>query len=267
MTVTALLTCFNRRDQTQACLRHLFAQALPPDITVSAVIVDDGSSDGTSEAVKSEFPKTSLLRGDGLLYWCGGMRMAWKHAALGNPDYYLLLNDDTLLNESAVHTLVTITGAPEALTIAVAAISDPLTGAHTYGGIRESDSSVPVSGKPEDCETFNANAVLIPRAVFQELGIFHGTYTHAMGDFDYGYAATRRGIKVIQSAESLGTCGRNALVGTWRDTKLSRRERCRRLQSPKGLPWKEWVTYNRRNAGWIWPYRCISPFLRILSGR
>lgn len=267
MTVTALLTCFNRRDQTQACLRHLFAQALPPDITVNSVIVDDGSSDGTSEAVKSEFPKTSLLRGDGSLYWCGGMRMAWKHAAQKDPDYYLLLNDDTLLGNTAVDTLMQIAGLPEALTIAVAAIRDPETGAHTYGGIRDSDSRIPVSGKLEACETFNANAVLIPRAAYQELGMFHHVYTHAMGDFDYGYAATRRGIKIIQSAESLGTCSRNTLAGTWKDTTLTRRERLKRLQSPKGLPWKEWVTYNRRNAGWIWPYRCISPFLRILLGR
>ena len=267
MTVTALLTCFNRREQTVACLRHLFAQALPPDVTVNAVVIDDGSSDGTSDVVKGEFPNAVLLRGDGSLFWCGGMRKAWEDAARKNPDYYLLLNDDTLLNNTAVDTLIKITGAPDAISIAVAAISDPSTGVHTYGGIRDSDSSVPVSGRLEICETFNANAVLIPRAVYQKLGVFHAAYTHAMGDFDYGYAATRQGIKIIQSAESLGTCSRNTLSGTWKDKSLSRRERFKKLQSPKGLPWKEWVVYNRRNAGWIWPWRCISPILRILCGR
>ncbi len=48
---------------------------------------------------------------------------------------------------------------------------------------------------------------------------------------------------------------------------LPRHERWRRLQSPKGLPFREWCLYNRRNAGWIWPWRCLSPWLRILLGR
>lgn len=267
MTVTALLTCFNRRNQTLACLRSLSGQALDSGIMISVVVVDDGSSDGTSEAVGNEFPHTSLLSGNGSLYWCGGMRMAWELAAKKDPDYYLLLNDDTLLGVLAVDTLIKIAGPPESLVIAVAAISDPVSRAHTYGGIRDSDSRVPATGRPESCETFNANAVLIPRAVYQILGIFHHVYTHAMGDFDYGYAATRHGIKIIQSAESLGTCSRNSLAGTWKDTNLTRRERLKKLQSPKGLPWREWVTYNRRNAGWIWPWRCISPFIRIILGR
>lgn len=266
MTVTALLTCFNRRDQTQACLRHLFAQALPPHITVSAVIVDDGSSDGTSEAVRSEFPKTSLLQGDGSLYWCGGMRKAWTEAAADNPEFYFLLNDDTVLKPEAVKVLLDIAESPDSRVIAVAAIRDDRTGAWTYGGIRGASGAVTVSGSPETCDTFNANAALIPRAVYQEIGMFHEAYTHAMGDFDYGYEASRHGIRVIQSPGFLGTCRRNMTTGTWKDKTLSRGERFRRLQSPKGLPWKEWVLYNRRNSGCLWPYRCITPYLRIFLG-
>lgn len=265
--LSILLACHNRRKKTLECLRSLTGQRLPVGVRCVVTLVDDGSTDGTSEAVRAEFPETTIIGGDGNLFWCGGMRVAWTAAAVANPDYYLLANDDTLLDENAISRLLEIGGRPDARVIAVAAIRDPLTHVHTYGGVRGENTRVPVTGSLEACDTFNANAVLIPRAVFQELGMFHGTYTHAMGDFDYGYAATRRGIKVIQSAGSLGTCGRNMLAGTWKDRTLSRRERFRRLQSPKGLPWKEWVTYNRRNAGWIWPYRCISPFLRILLGR
>lgn len=262
----SLLACHNRRNNTLECLRCLSAQKIPSNIDIHVTLVDDGSNDGTSEAVLAEFPETKILHGDGNLFWCGAMRLAWSSAAGSNPDYFLLANDDTLLDENALASLLEIAGSPNSRTIAVAAIRDPDTAIHTYGGVRGSNSRVPVTGALEFCDTFNANAVLIPRAVYQELGMFHHVYTHAMGDFDYGYAATRRGIKVIQSASSLGTCSRNTLAETWKDTTLSRRDRFKKLQSPKGLPFKEWILYNRRNSGCLWPYRCITPYLRILLG-
>lgn len=267
MTIAALITCHNRREQTLACLDLLRSMALPDSIALRVVVLDDGSTDGTAEAIQRDFPDAMLLYGNGSLFWCGGMRKVWTVSAAENPEYYFLLNDDTILSINSISCLLDIAGPPDSRVIAVAAIQDGRTGARTYGGIRGASGGVTVSGRLEACDTFNANAVLIPRAVYQEMGIFHKAYTHAMGDFDYGYEATRRGIRVIQSSGFLGTCSHNTLAGTWKDRTLSRRERLRRLQSPKGQPWKEWVTYNRRNAGWIWPYRCISPFLRILLGR
>lgn len=267
LTVAALLTCHNRREKTLECLRRLTAQDLPPNVRLEVTLVDDGSTDETAEAVRAEFPATTILHGNGNLYWCGGMRLAWTTAAGRNPDYFLLANDDTLLDREALKCLLQIVGSPDSRTIAVAAIRDPEKESRTYGGIRGENTPVAVSGKVEACETFNANAVLVPRVVHAELGVFHPAYTHGMGDFDYGFQASRKGIKILQSAELLGTCPRNSAAGTWRDPSLPRRERIRKLQSPKGLPWKEWVIYNHRNAGWIWPWRCVSPFLRILMGR
>lgn len=267
MRIAALITCFNRKDKTLQCLRGLAAQELPEGTVVETVLVDDGSRDGTAEAVLEEFPATRVLTGDGSLYWCGGMRKAWREAAKSDPDFYLLLNDDTLLLPAALRALLDVAGTPDKSNIAVAAIRDPKTGQATYGGIRNKSGLVPASGKPEVCDTFNANAVLVPRAVFHELGVFHETYTHGMGDFDYGYAATRRGIPVIQSADFLGECERNSEQGTWRDRSLPRGVRWKQLRGPKGLPFKEWMTFNRRNAGWTWPLRTVSPYVKVLLGR
>jgi hypothetical protein len=38
------------------------------------------SSDGTSEAVCEAFPQASILRGQGSLFWNGGMRVAFEAA-------------------------------------------------------------------------------------------------------------------------------------------------------------------------------------------
>lgn len=266
MRIATLLTCHNRKEKTLLCLRKLASQTLPENKYIQIVLVDDGSTDGTREAVLDEFPDAKVITGDGSLYWCGGMRKAWKEAAASDPDYYLLLNDDTLLYPDALRDLLEITSEPDNRIIAVAAIRDPQTGKATYGGIRGKADLVAASGQNEICDTFNANAVIIPRAAYRELGIFHEAYTHGMGDFDYGYSATRRGIRVIQSAAFLGECERNAISGTWRDRSLSRATRWKRLHSPKGLPFREWMEFNRRNAGWIWPVRTISPSIRLLLG-
>ena len=49
-----------------------------------------------------------LLRGDGSLFWAGGMRLALGEALKGDYDYYVWLNDDTMLDPNAFKTLLGI---------------------------------------------------------------------------------------------------------------------------------------------------------------
>lgn len=265
--IAVLLTCHNRRDLTLECLGRLFSQTGLGDLKIETTLVDDGSSDGTGDAVEAQFPHVTVLRGDGSLYWCGGMRRAWSHAEQSAPDGYLLLNDDTILRPEALGELIRLCESPDSPIIGVASIIDPTTDRVSYGGVLKSLELARPNGSPRECATFNANCVLIPKAVFEKIGMLHSGYSHAMGDTDYGFMARRNGVRIFASGTSLGECTLNLGRGKWRNRTLPRLERLRALQSPKELPWKEWVEFNRRNAGWIWPYRCISPFLRILLGR
>lgn len=266
MKITALMACHNRREKTLACLRSLAAQK-PCGAELAKILVDDGSCDGTAEAVTSKYPEVRILSGDGSLYWCGAMRMGWKAAAEDDPDYYLLVNDDTTLYPDAVETLVQTARDYADAAIVVGAICDPDTGQISYGGVHQNGGLIKANGIAESCYTFNANCALIPRAVYRSRGIFYHCFTHGLGDFDYGIQATRRGIKVIQTGRHVGTCKDNPVTGTWSDRSLSRRKRLQLLQSPKGLPVKEWFEFNRRNSGWLWPLYFVSPFYRILLGR
>ncbi len=266
MRITALVTCFNRRALTLKCLDRLLHQDLPAGVSLGVVLVDDRSADGTAAAVRLAYPEVRVIDGPGDLYWCGGMRVAWREAAVSDPDYYLLFNDDTAIEKTAVGDLLELAGGPAARVIAVATIADETTGEANYGASNLKSGVVGPSEEAE-CDTFTANCALVTRQVYRELGMLHGAYTHAMGDTDYGIQATRRGIQIRRSTEFLGTCGSNPVAGTWRDRTLPRRRRLRLLQQPKGLPLGEWLVFTRRNYGWRWPYFLVSPFLRILAGR
>jgi GT2 family glycosyltransferase len=69
MRIAAVMTCHNRRERTLECLTSLERQRLPAEaVTVVPYVLDDGSSDGTGEAVRAAHPTAVVLDGDGTLY-------------------------------------------------------------------------------------------------------------------------------------------------------------------------------------------------------
>lgn len=273
MHIAVVMACHNRRSHTIACLQSLRAQSAltpPSACKLTLWVLDDASTDGTAEAIMEAWPEANIITGDGQHYWCGGMRAAWSRAATSDPDYYLLVNDDTTIVPDALVELLALAPSPQALTIAVAAIADPRSGKVVFGGHKGHNlAPVQPAGKPEECDTMNANCTLIPRAVHHMLGGLHTAYTHSMGDFDYGFQATRRGIKVLQSSRILGFSMQNSEEGTWRDRTLPRFRRIALLwNSPtRGLPFREWCAYCIRNHGIHAVYKFISPTMRVILGR
>ncbi|WP_269523427.1 glycosyltransferase family 2 protein [Coraliomargarita parva] len=267
--ITAMLTCFNRKMLTLACLQAFFDQELPEGVRLDVVLVDDGSSDGTGDAIRAAFSKAQVLEGDGSLFWCGGMCKAWEQAESANPDYLLMLNDDTTLHPGAIRELLQLAPAADCPVIAVGAISDPDSGELSYGGRLRSHPKgpAPLKETPVKCDTFNGNCVLIPRVVRERLGSLYSGYTHSFADFDYGIQATRCGIDVLQSSKVVGICRPNSNENTWQDAKLGRLQRLKKLNSPKGLPWRDHLAFARRTQKGNWLRHFVAPYARILLGR
>lgn len=265
-TVTALLTCHDRRELTLRCLRAWFAQRVP-GVELSAVLVDDGSTDGTADAVRAEFSAVRVVRGSGDLYWAGGTALAQGWA--GNPDYLVWLNDDVDLTGDALATLLgTARERPRA--IVAGALHDG-TGQTTYTGYRRVGRRprgvLPVrpSGRPADVDSFNGNVVLVPRSVYEVLGPVDARLRHTYADHDYGLRAARLGFRSVLADRHVGTCRRNGTAGTWQDPSIPRRRRCRMLLGVKGLPPGPHIRYSARHGGPEWPVYVLACYGRAFG--
>ena len=272
-TLSVLITCHNRKEKTLACLRALLANDLPSDFSINILLVDDGSTDGTGESAAILDHRIKVLYGDGHLFWNGGMRRAFDEAAKSHPDFYLWLNDDTILLKDSIMRLIYTYDSlsreySNKLIIVGATCDDEDDSIQTYGGVKRSGRFFrpmhftlnELSDKPVRCDTMNGNCVLISAETAALAGNLEPGFCHGLGDFDYGLRACHLGCSVWVTPGLIGTCSRNLLVGNFLDPSLSIKHRIINILSTKGLPPKAWALFTKRYAGpfwflyWIWPY-------------
>lgn len=219
--LSILLTCHTRRDKTIHCLEQLFAAVNQlSDIEVNVFLVDDGSTDGTAEAIKIQFPKVNIIKGDGNLFWNRGMNLAWNEATEVNPDFYLWLNDDTFLFENSLHSLLESSFQKENQSIIVGSTVSENNNEITYGGRNRNGKLIKPNGELQMCNHFNGNIVLIPKSVFEKNGYLDSTFHHALGDIDYGLRANKVNIESYVANDFVGICEGHITLPKWFDSEI-----------------------------------------------
>ncbi len=271
--LAVIMTCHNRRNTTLACLNALYQQKNYCDV----YLTDDGSSDGTTEAVKAEYPEVQILQGNGNLFWVGGMHLAFGEAIKYQYDYYLWLNDDTFLEANAVskllqvHQNLTELGYPDS--IVVGSTKDSITGKATYGGAVKSKKwysnkfeFLEPSSIIQKCDAMYGNCVLIPKNVAAKVGNIDTAFVHSLGDLDYALRARKLGCKIWVAPGYIGTCTKNAIRNSWADTNLNLLKRLKKVLQIKSFPLKSWTIFCSRHSGPFWIFYWFLPYIRAIIG-
>lgn len=267
--MAAVMTVFNRRETTLKCLESLRDQ-VATGTELTTIVVDDASTDGTADAIAEQYPEVRLVRGNGDLFWNGGMRAAYGQALAEGYDFYWWLNDDVELDNDCLSRLLDTAAWLESRSatqgIVVGSTRDPDDGHITYGGVvrrtplrRFDFVLVDPSDEPVMADTMNGNCTLIPKSVAHELGNITDAYRQKMGDFDYGLMARQQGFGVWVAPGTHGVCSTHP---ERRTDVAPLRDELRRLWSIKELPFGPWAAFTRRWGGPLWPLYFLSPYLR-----
>jgi GT2 family glycosyltransferase len=210
MSVWICIPVHNRVHFTLQCLECLKHQDFQ-DFRV--VVCDDGSTDGTSQSIREKHPEVTLLEGDGNLWWTGGINRCVQYAlrnANVNCDYILTLNDDLILPENFLSSLIKTAGDyPGAIvTSAVYDIKHP--GKMVSPGWRQSwisSKATPLDPRKDHLRTdksvasvthASGHGTLIPVSIFREIGLYdEEALPHYMADYDFTHRARRAGNEIL----------------------------------------------------------------------
>lgn len=249
MKIAVLLTVHNRREKTLNCLSALKKIVLPVGYKLDIFMTDDGCTDGTPEAATKEFPEINIIKGDGNLFWNRGMYRAWEAASqMSDYEFYLWLNDDTVLNDNALNILISASEIKSDAIIVGPTCDSRNPKITTYSGVDKKGRTIVPTGEIQSCDTFNGNIVLVPRKIFHQVGNLDFRYHHALGDLDYGMCAIRAGFKNYVAPKHCGVCDLNPSQPAWVRPDIPFAKRWKNFHSPLayGEP-KAMFHFNRKN--------------------
>jgi GT2 family glycosyltransferase len=204
--VAVVVLSWNGREDTLACLASLARVEAPAPV---AIVVDNGSTDGTSEAVREAFPDVELVRTETNLGFAEGNNVGIRHALTLGVGYVLVLNNDVEVDPAFIGALVEEAGRrPEAGALCskilyadpadliwfAGASFDPRSGYNgRQRGYRERDDGR-FDGVVETDRACGA-AMLVPRSVLEEVGVFDAELFFYSEDTDWSLRAHAAGYR------------------------------------------------------------------------
>jgi GT2 family glycosyltransferase len=198
--IFAIVPVHNRVAQTLRCLESLRRSS----VATTAVIVDDGSTDGTPEQVLAEFPRAVVLPGDGDLWWAGATNRGVRYALAHGAEYVLTLNNDGVVAPDAIRCLVD-TARAKANSLAGARRNDLADPQTTWSdgwmfdraGSRLASPVWAAPDTPTRVDATGANLLLIPARCFAEIGLFDAdALPQCYCDWDFQLRAAEHGWAV-----------------------------------------------------------------------
>ena len=205
--ISIVIPVFNRITFTVQCIESLKNIVYP---NFEIIIVDHGSTDGTSEVIKKNYPCVVLVQGDENMWWSKATNMGIRRAISNHSDYVLFLNNDDEVDAFILHNLVNCSrDYPEAIIgCKVCDFNQPNMLIFTGGECDWKNKGLLSYGHGEvDAGQYDIRKEIkwIPGAgtfvkvdLFQKIGFIDDeSFPHYAADIDFTLRAYETGYKII----------------------------------------------------------------------
>jgi GT2 family glycosyltransferase len=206
--VAVVVLCWNGYSDTLACLESLSRVDWQ---RLTTIVVDNGSTDGTAEAVLERFPEVLLLRSDENLGFAEGNNVGLRAAFAADAEHVLLLNNDTVVDAGLVRALVEeaqrrpdagalcpmiyYTQPAERIWYAGAAFDPRRVHNGTHTGYGDSDRGQ--YAKTREIGRATGAAMLVPRRVVEEVGYLDTRLFLQVEDVEWSLRMRAAGYRIL----------------------------------------------------------------------
>ena len=213
--IAIIIPIHNGLDFTSKCIENLENNFNHPEINrddFTLIIIDDGSTDGSAQWIENHYAKTIVLKGDGTLWWSGGINKGIEfalnqhmtsHILMWNNDIFVksdyLFNLYSALNQYPTYTIIgsKIYFADEPSTIwAMGGIFNRKTGnKYPFGTLQTDASQYKV---PFEADWLPGMGTVVHRNVFEKIGLMDvQNFPQYHGDSDFTLKAKLAGYKLL----------------------------------------------------------------------
>lgn len=206
--VFVVILNWNGLADTLECLESLACLDYP---SYEALVVDNGSTDGSVPVIRECFPTVTVLENDENLGYTGGNNVGLRHALAHESSYALLLNNDTVLAPDFLRLLVEAVESNPDAGIAGPMVyyydrSDLIWSAGGAIDWRRGETwmvglGTPDAGQfgivPREVDFVTGCALLVKRAVVEQVGLLDERFFAYYEEGEWCVRARRAGFKIV----------------------------------------------------------------------
>lgn len=201
--LTIVILSFNTKDLLLACLA-----SIPKKPDWDIVVPDNGSTDGTKEALKKLYPKVKFIENGQNLGFAAGNNVALKHI---KSDYVLLLNPDTVVMPKTIETVLTFMESNPKVGAATCRVElpdgqldysshrgfpNPINSLLHFLGQKSDYANSDIPNKPHQIDSLTGAFALVRRSAGDQINWFDEDYFWNGEDIDLCYRLHAAGWQI-----------------------------------------------------------------------
>lgn len=196
----------NRRQDTLECLGSLEGGTYP---NRKIIVLDNASTDGSVEAVRSQYPGCRLIELQSNLGYAGNNNVGIEAALKAGADWVLVLNEDTTLAPDCLARMAEVGESDPRI-----GIVGPMVYHHSEPGIIQSGGgrmdrawnawhiaqNQPDSGqfdRPHEVDWISGCAILVRRAVIEQVGALDARFFYYWEETEWCLRARKKGWRIM----------------------------------------------------------------------